>query len=503
MKRPLLGLSVLGATALANPAFADIEPAEVWDGMKAYIESFGYEVTANVSGGGDSMTVEDMIIIMNLPEEEATVAIEMGAINLDDAGDAVKVTFESSFPISFNINGDGETVSGVVGYDQTGFEVLVSGAPEDMTYAYTAESLTMSLDELEVDGTAIGRDVLRFDFTANSVSGETRMVTGAERDLIQSSQIGDVTFDFFATDIEDSNTTVQAKGSVADLVSSGKSVLPLQGNIEDMAAMMQDGMEFVADIKTGATEVTVNVVEDGEAVAIDFDAQGGTFDMDFSEEGLSYNTVSTGMNFEMSGAEIPFPIALSAEEYGLGLAMPLGKLEEASDVGLKFKLGNFTMSDLLWNIFDPGKALPRDPATLAFDIQGKAKMLFNIFDPEEAAAIENAEMPAELESLALKELVFDAVGTKLTGDGEFTFDNTDLESFDGFPRPEGKLDLNLTGANKLMDTLVSMGLVPEDQVMGARMMMGMFGRSVGEDAISSTIEINDEGHVLANGIRIQ
>ena len=36
-----------------------------------------------------------------------------------------------------------------------------------------------------------------------------------------------------------------------------------------------------------------------------------------------------------------------------------------------------------------------------------------------------------------------------------------------------------------------------------RMMMGMFARSVGDDELSSKIEINDQGHVIANGQRIQ
>ena len=52
----------------------------------------------------------------------------------------------------------------------------------------------------------------------------------------------------------------------------------------------------------------------------------------------------------------------------------------------------------------------------------------------------------------------------------------DLTTFDGMPRPEGALDLELTGGNTLLDTLVAMGLLPEEQAMGARMMLGLFAR---------------------------
>ena len=51
--------------------------------------------------------------------------------------------------------------------------------------------------------------------------------------------------------------------------------------------------------------------------------------------------------------------------------------------------------------------------------------------------------------------------------------------------------------------LIAMGVLPEDQAMMGRMMMGMFARTVGEDQLSTTIEVNSEGHVLANGQRIQ
>jgi hypothetical protein len=55
-----------------------------------------------------------------------------------------------------------------------------------------------------------------------------------------------------------------------------------------------------------------------------------------------------------------------------------------------------------------------------------------------------------------------------------------------------------------LDKLVLMGLLPEEQAMGARMMMGLFAVPGGaEDTLTSKIEINDEGHVLANGQRIQ
>ena len=91
----------------------------------------------------------------------------------------------------------------------------------------------------------------------------------------------------------------------------------------------------------------------------------------------------------------------------------------------------------------------------------------------------------------------------MSGKGAFTFDNSDLTTFDGMPRPTGALDLRLIGGNALLDKLVAMGLLPEDQALGARMMMGLFGRMEGEDTLTSKIEVTPEGAVLANGQRLR
>jgi hypothetical protein len=62
----------------------------------------------------------------------------------------------------------------------------------------------------------------------------------------------------------------------------------------------------------------------------------------------------------------------------------------------------------------------------------------------------------------------------------------------------------LRGGNALLDTLVSMGLVPEQEAAGARMMMGLFAVAGAEpDTLNSTIEVQGNGQIFANGQRIQ
>ncbi|KZY37515.1 hypothetical protein A3731_41755 [Roseovarius sp. HI0049] len=113
-------------------------------------------------------------------------------------------------------------------------------------------------------------------------------------------------------------------------------------------------------------------------------------------------------------------------------------------------------------------------------------------------------MPGELNSLDLNSLTVSAAGAELTGDGSFTFDNSDMTTFEGMPAPTGSVNLMLVGGNALLDKLVAMGFVPEEQAAGARMMMGLFAvPGDGEDTLTSTIEVKGDGQVLANGQRIR
>jgi hypothetical protein len=70
------------------------------------------------------------------------------------------------------------------------------------------------------------------------------------------------------------------------------------------------------------------------------------------------------------------------------------------------------------------------------------------------------------------------------------------------PRPDGTVTIDVAGANALIDNLITMGLIPAEQAMMPRMMLGMFAKPVGEDAVQSVIEVKD-GQVMANGQRIR
>ena len=70
--------------------------------------------------------------------------------------------------------------------------------------------------------------------------------------------------------------------------------------------------------------------------------------------------------------------------------------------------------------------------------------------------------------------------------------------------PVGTINVNVKGANKLLDTLVEMGLLKQDDVTGYRMMMTMFAKpGEGEDTLVSDIEMKEGGEVIVNGQKVK
>ena len=212
---------------------------------------------------------------------------------------------------------------------------------------------------------------------------------------------------------------------------------------------------------------------------------------------MRYGGGAKTVDMTFSSPDIPFPeLKLSYAEAAFNLLLPLAKTEEPADFAFLTKLVDLKVSDEIWGMFDPGAVLPRDPATIVIDTKGKAKVTADISDP---AAMSEGTPPGELHALDVTELRASVAGAELTGSGAFTFDNTDTVTFGGMPAPTGKLDLRLVGGNGLMQKLVTLGILSEEDVMGANMMLSMFANpGPGEDELSSTLEFKDKGF-FANG----
>lgn len=489
----------------AQGALADLTAQDVWSDWRDYLSGAGYQITASESMSGGTLTVSDLSMALQVPEEQGTISILLDRLEFVGNSDGtVNVLMPASMPVTLDVTDGADQVTAIVGVAQTGAAMVVSGAPDDMTYNYTAAKIGMTLDNLTVEGDTLPPEALRLAVTLNNVISSTHMTLTDLRNYEQDIKATSLTYDM-AFDDPESDDKAAMQGNIQKLGFTGAGSIPLEMTAADLPQMLKAGFGFDGTFTAASSTGSMSGTGDGEDFTMETSAQASMLSVAMDATHLAYDVSQEQNQITLQTAEVPFPIAIAMQKLAFALDMPVAPAEEQQPFSFGITLADFTMPEQLWSIFDPGAILPRDPATIMLDLSGKVRLLSDLLDPEIAEALEDSDTPpGELHALTINALQVSAAGAELTGTGDFTFDNSDMESFDGIPAPSGSADLKLTGANGLIDKLIEMGLMSDEDATGARMMMSMMAvPGDGPDALNSKIEITDEGQILANGQRLK
>lgn len=500
----LCSFSVMASVMAAQTAYADLTAADVWADWQSYFANSGYTISGEERSEGSAIVVENMQMVLDQPSQNARLVMNLGTIGFAPAGAGVNVTLQDTWKIGFEASPEGQAkASGTVLVRQEAPTMLVSGAPGDLSYDFRSGRMTVSLDEFSADGESFGPEVFGFRMEMEDIASKTRVLGEGLRTYDQTMTTSrasyDVSFKNPATPDEFS-----ARGSFNNMKFSGDGVLPENLPPDDMKAWLDAGFKMSGAMEfDSASSESKFRSRDGAATTNGSSAQGA-LGVAFSDKGLLYDVSARDQSVDMVIEQLPLPISFATQNVAFKLAVPVKQSEDPQDFGATLTFAGLTMSDVIWGLFDPAGQLPRDPATLDLDLSGKVKLLVDLLDPTQADVLSQGGTPGELDAVTLNRLVLDMVGARLEGGGAFTFDNTSLTGPGGMPKPTGSVDLKLVGGNGLIDKLVNMGLLPQEQAMGARMVLGLFARPAdGPDSLVSKIEINEEGHILANGQRIQ
>ncbi|KCV82275.1 hypothetical protein ATO10_07792 [Actibacterium atlanticum] len=514
----------ISATALlaglfsAQTAYADLTAEETWDGIKTLAAQYGEVLTGTPKRSGSALIIEDAAFRYALSDLELNSDVAgqtvsktgdvvfsgtLGDLTLTEQGDgSVALDLPSQMPVNFEmLTESGEDVDVDMLLTHAGLSAIYTGTPTAMTVTYSADKIALDVTELEVDGETFDLDI---GFTLSDLAGTSETVLGDVL-KIDGDFAGGLLSMFLKADDPEGTGTVDMTIEVADLKSVSTSAIPSGGYAQftDFAKLLAAGYETKGDLSSGA--VTMDVAFDGPdgdgSIKVGMSGTEGSVEM--GDDVLSYEVLYKGLSAVASGSQILFPqVSIKVDESAFGLTMPMGATDTPRDLRLLTTLRGLEVDDFLWALFDPTGVLPRDPATLVVDLSGQAKWLVDIFDPAVAETLDS--LPGELYALDIDALELDIAGARLTGSGDFDFDNTDLVTFNGMPAPEGKLNLKLVGGNGLLDKLIQLGLVPQDQAMGIRMMSGIFATpGDGDDTLLSEIAVQKDGSVLANGQRIK
>ena len=499
MHRTLTTSLIALSAALATPALADVTAADVWANQQALIDAAGGTLAGDLSGG--SVTPELNFI---LPDGVASFQITADAISMTDNGDgSVTISYPSpmAFTMSGGAKGEGSFTADLV-LTHDGYTAIATGEPGDITYDTDGSNLRVEIQNVTVDGSGASNFDMTGFLTMTSFSNDSRITEGNLISYVTQSMTGDSVAEFNFTADNVSSTTVQNTQPTQTSINAS---LPVGGsNVMNLSQAMRDGLSvMINSVGKGATSSTVTNLN-GEALNRQENSTGAqTFAMTLGEEGMTFDADASDFTFLMNDPLI-FPGDLEFAMTGISANydVPLNASDEAQDFRLATSITGITMADTIWNLFDPAGQLPRDPADITFDLTGVGTSGMDLLDFAALSQMAGPP-PVQVDEVTIENLRIAAVGAEATAAGAMTFDWTDFQTIPGMPRPEGAVTINLNGANALMDTLVEMGFIPAEDLMMPRMMMGMFATPVGDDMLESVIEVNDQGHVLANGQRLQ
>ena len=385
---------------MGSAAFADVTAPDIWADWKGYLEGSGYSVTADESQSGNTLSVSNITLGIAIVVDDPDMIVSIGDMTFVETGDgtvSVEIPPEMTMDVEMDGPGD-EDFAARIDYLTTGFEMIASGDPNAVTYDYSSDGSVMQLGDITAAGQTI--DLGTFKVSVADLAGQTQMKVGNIREAEQTLSSGAVTYNIDFADPENPDARIVLNGAMAGLEATGTSLLPLQMDAADVAGALAEGFSVDANLAYRDNAMDFEFTEAGQTTQGSTSSATGAVVVKMSESGLLYDVSTTQTNVAMAGGEIPLPVEFALEESGFNLTMPISEGDAEQDFALGFKMGNFTMSDLLWGLFDPSGQLPRDPATIDIDLTGKAKLFFDLMDPEAMVDAETSgETPGELNAL--------------------------------------------------------------------------------------------------------
>lgn len=498
MKHLSLSISAL-ALAMAGPALADTSAAELWTEWQAQAALTGQTLTADVEQTATGLILRNYATRL-VQEDVVTTATTIEQIELTENADgSVSVDFSDVITVTFTFVVDPGDPPGNIELQMRheGLDMQISGDPGARVYAYTADSLTLTDGAIwgggdappEIDLTMVVTDLVT-----------TYSLSGSDPETMRFSSEGSIGGMTMAMEITAPPSEGPGRAKVGLVLGSTSSTS--SGSVLSMAALNQGattvppGFELDGTLSYASVAMELSFEDPFQNFTAVYSNTGGSLGMAFSEAAIGYDITSTGMQTRVTGSDIPVPVEVALASSAIAFDIPLQPADAPQDVAVRVALEGLTVSDTLWGMVDPGRAIPRDAASLVLDATGQVQLFVSLMGLQPEALV---SAPGELRALTVSELRLEAGGASLTGTADMTFAPNQI-----VPMPVGQADLRLSGGNALLDALMAGGLVPPQQGAFVRGAIAAFARpGATPDTLETTVMFGADGTITANGIPLQ
>lgn len=501
MRLPIGSATTALVIALCASSAQALTPEDAWAAFQKAITAGGQTLDVGSSERvGDTLTVKDITLSFSIPDGAGFTSTLPTLAFRDAGGGVVDVIYPANFDALVTLP-DAEpdapkTIDLALVYD--GLTMTAKGDAARPDYDFVAKSATAMVREVK-DQTGKVMDVTGV-LSMTDASGAYALPL-VEGDLISSDSTlaaKTIAVTFEGTDPE--GFTLSGSVAINDVSMAGQTAMldPAQMPA-NMSALLAAGMKADTKFSTGTVAMSFKAESGAETGGFDATFASTSAAVFLDKSRIDYGVSVLGANMVARGNTMPVPeVATAFAETSLAFSFPLAVSDQPQPFFTLVKFIDFTLTEDVWAMFDPGAQLPRDPVSFILDLKGTGAWTVDIMDP--AAQMEQGpDLPAKLFSLDVTQVLAKAAGAQIAGTGALTFDNDNLQALGGLPAPTGKITFTLTGINALMDALVALGLVPEEELMSVRMGLAMLARpGAGPDELISDIEFKN-GALTING----
>lgn len=514
--------TAMGVILASSPVWAEATPQSVWEDMNGYYETMGLTVeTDAVEDSGNTLTVRGLVLSQKADDSEVTINLGDSILTSNDDGSVrLDTADEATIDIVSLVVDDDSDVIEEAPAEEADSEVATDTGPKQVRITATMQMPEETIN-IRKDGDALAYD---FEFpTANiilqrvEVSGGDVYETPAtitltnmkgshsykQGDLSKVIQTGTVATAVLDLDVKNSNGASAGTITFNELEYNSNSVIPKGENWTDnLDKAVKDGLDISGQMKIADTSGKLNLADtSGDTPQTgDFAWETGEYNLEggLSSGQLRYAGNLSSMNVEANVPDLPVPVEYSVDSASFEIMAPVTAGEE-QPFKLAYKLDGVEVGDSLWGMFDPEGKLPHDPASMALDIDGTARLDVSLFDTE---ALSNSDLdaPGEVSKINVNSIALAALGADMNVTGKLVApENGDIS------QPVGTLNGRISGLNAALDKLVEAGILQQEQIMGPMMMMAMFAKPDPDEegVMTSEIEFRDNGEIHANGQRIK
>lgn len=471
---------VLSVSFVALAAAQDYSAKTAWTELRTRARDGGIMIASGSTQdlGGSLIASNVRIFPESGPQEIVAILPEL---RVESRGGAVALVLPPSFDVvstvddvirTFTVTGGGE-----VAYDASA-ETLALNWSFPMMRAILASSTRARQPTNET-----------FSLGLTNFSGELHAEREGRLDLIIDSPQTEYSFGF------DPGTGWQSgEATMADfhVELAAEEMDMISNEAGALRAAFDAGFFARLRIAAGQTTGISNQMLGGAAIVMNTAVAQSVLEAEMVDG--AFSMTSSASDYRIQGGMGPMQGGATIANAEMAVTAPLVVTPENQPARLMFAFRDVVPTEQTLAMIN-AQAFAGESISIVFDATAQMRLLEELGDGFGSSA----RPPFEIYSVTLDTLETRVGDASLTGLGGVDFFYGVMASMGNPPRGAGRFVFDLIGGQTFVGRLAEAGLIPQDQVFFAQMMMNGLGQAVAEDHLRSEVELYPDGRLTVNG----